>query len=124
MSSLAQIDMTLIRQLCSARPGQLPRIFVHDDVVWLDRGGATAPMKIDCHGNLHMAASDMLVLKTMLPVRELQRVRVDMIEFKLEILPHHLLGGVHDRAKPVETLKDAKNVLRDRVDPDDGEFIH
>lgn len=121
MSSHApSIDIGLMRQLCAANPGNMPKVFVHDDHVWRGQAGAIAPMRIDNHGNLHMSMADFLVLKTLLPVSEVKRLRADMREFKIELLPHHMLGGVNDRKKPVDTKRQGKQLLRDELGTEKG----
>lgn len=65
-----------------------------------------------------MAESDLILLKNIVPVKDAGRVREDVREFHLDIQPHHLLGGVHDRGAPVRGLELLKQGLRGGVGQD------
>jgi len=105
------IDIGLLRQLAGADVNNLPKIFVHKNSVWITKGGGIAAARIDSHNNLHLAEADFVILKTMLPVKEIGRVREDVTEFAFDILPHHLLGGLRDQA-PVIGVDARKQVTR------------
>lgn len=111
------LDISLIRRLGLTQPEALPHIFVHDNAVWKAKGGVIAAAKIDHKGNLHMAEVDFVVLKTMLPVKEIGRLRKDLIEFAFDLQPHHMAGGFGDK-KPLLLGADAKPLLREGVGQD------
>lgn len=110
------VDIALLRRLGIASLDQLPKIFAHKDNVWNGRDKAgkltRAPARIDSNKNLHMPESDLLVLKTMLPIREVGRVRADVTEFAIDIAPHHLLAGAGDKLAPLARGASVKPLLR------------
>jgi hypothetical protein len=111
------LDIHVLRELYATRPQEMPKVFAHRNSSWVTAGGAIASAKIDNKGNLHMSEAYLVVLKQMLPVKEIGRVREDVTEFAFDLGAHHLIAGLHDR-RPVLQKELRKAGLREALGHD------